>query len=410
MAYQTDSLIIGAGQAGLAMSRCLTDRGIEHVVLDRGAVAGRWRTERWASLRLLTPNWMTRLPGYAYDGADPRGFMHKDQVTAMLARYARSFEAPVREFTDVISVRKVSRGFRVVTDGPTYLARSVVVATGACDQPNIPAWASALPTRIAQVTTKDYVHPDQLGQGGVLVVGGSATGVQLAEEIQRSGRQVTLASGSHVCLPRRYRGRDILRWMDLSGILAEARDSARPTPKHPSLQLIGDTRPRNIGLDTVRSEGVRVVSRALGVDGDTLRLSGDLRVQMQTAGKRCQRLLARIDGFIAESGAEARPERAYSPPPPPKDEPDCIDLSDIETVIWATGFRRSYPWLDLPVTDTDGELMQSGGMTAVPGLYALGLPFMRRRNSTFIDGVGADARDLAVNLSNHLGHATARAA
>ncbi len=415
MPYQTDTVVIGAGQAGLAMSRCLSGFGIDHVVLDRGAVAGRWRTDRWASLRLLTPNWMTRLPGFEYAGPDPQGFMHKDEVMAMLRQYARSFRAPVREFTQVISVSQRGAGFQVVTDGPTYLARSVVLATGACDTPHVPDWAAGLSPSIRQITTDAYVHPGQLEDGDVLVVGGSATGVQLAEEIHHSGRPVTLACGSHVCLPRRYRGRDIMRWMDLCGILNEARDPAIPTSRamrQPSLQLIGGRPSRDIGLGILRDAGIRCVGRVLGADGNRLALSGDLGREMERAGERCAKVLHRIDAAIAENSIRAPERRDFNPPRLSGDEPTELDLArdGIRTVVWATGFRRAYPWLDLPVLDEGGELRHSGGITDIPGLYALGLPFMRRRNSTFIDGVGADARDLAAHLSVFLGQSAAAAA
>lgn len=408
MPYHTDTIVIGAGQAGLAMSRCLSGYGIDHVVLDRGAIADRWRTERWASLRLLTPNWMTRLPGFDYAGPDPCGFMHKDEVTAMLRQYARSFRAPVREFTTVISVSKTADGFRVVTDGPTYAARSVVIATGACDTPKVPGWAKALPVAINQVTTNSYVHPGQLDEGKVLVIGGSATGVQLAEEIHRSGRPVTLACGSHVCVPRRYRGRDIMRWMDMCGLLSEPRDPRIPAARamaQPSLQLVGSRRPRTIGLGPLAEIGVRCVSRVDGIDGATVSLSGDLATEMARAKTRCDRILGRIDAMIDEQGHAACSADPIRMTGIQGDEPRTLDLArdGIRTILWATGFRRTYPWLDLPVLDAAGELRQHGGLTAVPGLYALGLPFMRRRNSTFIDGVGADARDLAVHLSAHLG-------
>lgn len=415
MSSRIDTVVIGAGQAGLAMSHCQSGFGIDHVVLDRGTVAGRWRTDRWASLKLLTPNWMTRLPGFQYDGPNPKGFMHKDQVMAMLRQYARGFDAPVREFTNVLSVSNGPRGFRIITDGPTYEARSVVIATGACDTPNIPPWSASLPSALEQVTTDSYVHPGQLRQGGVLVVGGSATGVQLAEEIHRSGRPVTLACGSHVCLPRRYRGRDIMRWMDICGILSETRDptvSPERALRQPSLQLIGSAQPRNIGLGSLQLAGIRCVSRALGAEGQCVTLSGDLRAEMARARERSRRLLRRIDDAIDREGLAAPQDYLFRAPDLTEEEPSHLDLAreGIRTVVWATGFRRRYPWLDLPVLDDAGELRQSGGITEVPGLYALGLPFMRRRNSTFIDGVGADAHEIADHLSTFLGHPTATAA
>lgn len=411
MTPATDVIVIGAGQAGLAMSRCLAGHGIDHLVLERGAIAGRWRTERWASLRLLTPNWMTRLPGLAYDGPDPDGFMHKDEVVGFLNRYARSFDTPVMEYTPVTALAREGEGFRVDTGAGTIRARAVVIATGACDLPAVPGWATALDPAIRQVTTRDYVHPGQLERGGVLVVGGSATGVQLADEIHRSGRPVTLASGSHVWLPRQYRARDIMRWMDACGLLAEPRDPTIPPARalrQPSLQLIGGTPPRDAGLGPLVASGVRCVGRVIGAEGLTLRLSGTLGAEMERARFRTERILARIDAHVAATGALApASDRPAAATLPPAEEPRALDLgrAGIRTVLWATGFRRDYSWLKLPVLDAAGELKQFGGVTDVPGLYAMALPFMRRRNSTFIDGVGDDARALSTHICHHLGHA-----
>ena len=415
MPTATDVIVIGAGQAGLAMSHCLSGLGIEHLVLDRGAIAERWRNERWASLRLLTPNWMTRLPGYRYSGPNPTGFMARDEVTAFLTQYARHSSAPVREYCGVRSVTRTSERFLVETENGCFCARSVVVATGACDLPNVPDWAAGLSPAIRQVTTRDYLHPGDLEPGGVLVIGGSATGVQLAEEIQRSGRPVTVAMGSHVPLPRRYRGRDIMRWMDLSGILSEARDPDAPSERvmrQPSLQLLGARPSRDIGMKSMIAAGIRVVGRVAGADGSLVRLSDGLAGEVARGAARRNRVLDRIDAFIEANGVVARHGTRPSLPDVPGSEAETLDLSaeGIRTVLWATGFRRSYPWLHLPALGADGELIQTGGITPVPGLYALGLPFMRRRNSTFIDGVGADAQDLSRHLAAHLGYRLPRAA
>ena len=415
MALRTDVVIIGAGQAGLAMSRCLTDFGIDHIVIDRGAVGQRWRAERWASLRLLTPNWMTRLPGGGYDGADPEGFMHKDEVVGFLNRYARSFDAPVREYVTVLDVSRADEGFRVETSEGCYLSRSVVVATGACDRPAVPGFAKDLSPSIAQVTTKTYVHPDMLEEGGVLVVGASATGVQLAEEIHMSGRPVTLAVGSHVRLPRRYRGRDIMHWLDASGLLGEQRDPAiepERVLRQPSLQLVGGLPARDIGLVSLARIGVRLTGRVEAGQENRLGLCDGLAFEVARADARGDRLLDRIDNHI-ESNALSAPDAERSVAlnfnPSAVDQLD-LSAAGIGTIVWATGFRRDYPWLRVPVLGADGEIQQHGGVTTEPGLYTLGLPFMRRRNSTFIDGVGDDARDLSLHIAAFLGETRALAA
>ncbi len=408
MAEMFDVVVIGAGQAGLAISHCLSQEGIDHVILEKGAIANRWRAERWASLRLLTPNWMTRLPGCAYDGADPAGFMMKDELVGYLGRYARSFDAPVREFTPVDAVTRDGEGFLVSTGAATLRTRAVVIATGACDRPNVPDWASEVAADIAQVTTENYNHAGDIRRGGVLVVGGSATGVQLAEELHIAGHSVTLASGSHVPLPRVYRGQDIMRWMDAAAILSEPRDPAIPATRalrQPSLQLIGSTPPRNIGFARLQSLGVRLVGRAIGASGDRLALSGTLAAEVARGRARRDRLLSRIDSFIEGAALHAPHQVTTYPDLPLPADPRALDLrrAGIRTIVWATGFRRDYSWLRLNALNAEGELKQQGGVCDVPGLYAMALPFMRRRNSTFIDGVGADARDLTQHICAQLG-------
>ena len=408
MAEYFDVVVIGAGQAGLAMSHCLSAEGIDHIVLEKGAIANRWRAERWASLRLLTPNWMTRLPGYSYDGSDPDGFMMKDEVVGYLGRYARSFDAPVREFTTVGAVTRDGSGFLIATSGATLRARAVVIATGACDLPNVPGWAKGLPADIAQVTTRTYNHPGDIAPGGVLVVGGSATGVQLAEELHHAGHAVTLASGSHVPMPRRYRGQDIAYWMDAAGILTDPRNETISDARAlaaPSLQLVGSVPPRDIGLDRLQAMGVRTVGRATGADGALLGLSGTLATEIARGQDRRDRLLARIDAYVENTGVKA--PRAVAPYRHRLGgaDPRALDLraEGIRTVVWATGFRRDYSWLRVPALNAKGQLKHAGGVCNVAGLYAMGLPFMRRRNSTFIDGVGADACDLTQHICARLG-------
>ncbi|MEP5760290.1 MAG: NAD(P)/FAD-dependent oxidoreductase [Litoreibacter sp.] len=408
MLERIDTIVIGAGQAGLAASACLSDAGIDHIVLERGAIGERWRNERWASLKLLTPNWMTRLPGHAYDGSDPNGYMHKDEVTSFLTHYAQRIDAPVRAHASVQSVTRDGAGFRIESNAGTFLARAAVLATGACDHAAIPGWASRLAPRIEQITTRDYNHPSQVSPGGVLVVGASATGVQLAEELRRAGHDVTIAVGRHMPLPRTYRGRDIMGWLDTTGVLTEARNdkiSNARTLHHSSLQLIGTAPQRDISLATLARMDVRPVSRILGAEGGRVLLSGDLKSEIETAHIRTEAVLDQIDAYIENNGVYAEKSRRSSVSHfvPGNHETLDLDRAGIRTIIWATGFRRDYSWLHVPVLDALGELRQSGGVTEVPGLYALGLPFMRRRNSAFIDGVGHDAREIVHHLAAHIG-------
>lgn len=410
MLERIDTIVIGAGQAGLAASACLTDAGIDHVVLERGGIAERWKNERWASLKLLTPNWMTRLPGHSYDGDDPNGYMHKDQVTAFLAQYAQKIEAPIVTHAPVHSVTRNGSHFRVECGAGVFQARCVILATGACDQAAVPSWASRLSPRFAQITTRDYLHPGQISPGGVLVVGASATGVQLAEEIRAAGYDVTIAAGRHIPLPRSYRGRDVMDWLDQIGTLTEPRNhsvSSSRTLNHPSLQLVGGMPRRDISLDSLARMDVRPVSRVLGAEGGRLLLSGDLRTEIETAEARKETLLAEIDAYIESAGLTAPKHRAGSQPHFVPDRHETLDLdrAGIRSIVWATGFRRDYSWLNLPVLNAQGEIRETGGVTTIPGLYTLGLPFMRRRNSAFIDGVGQDARDITRHLAAYIGAA-----
>jgi putative flavoprotein involved in K+ transport len=409
---RTDVLIIGGGQAGLAMSRCLQDERIDHVVLERGRVAERWRSERWASLRLLTPNWQSRLPGYRYQGPDPDGFMTMPEVIGFLDGYARSISAPVEADTGVVHVSGGEDGFTVVTTRGGWEAANVVVATGFSDQPSVPRLAERLSGRFRQITPSRYRNPDQLAPGGVLVVGASASGVQLAEELQASGRPVTLAVGRHTRLPRRYRGRDIFWWIDRMGVFDETIDhvfDAEVSRQQPSLQLVGRPDHRTLGLPELHALGVRLMGRLVAADATRVSFDDSLVATAAAADVKLARLRRRIDDFIRTSAADEAVEDAgaFEPSwPLAMDTPaSTIDLGaeGIATVMWATGFRRSYSWLKIPVLDADGEIVQTGGVTPVEGLYALGLHFQRRRKSAFIDGVGDDAKELAGLIARRLG-------
>jgi len=386
------------------MSRCLTERGVEHVVLERGRVGERWRSERWDSLSLLTPRWQSRLPGFRYEGPDPDGYMSRHEVITYLHDYARSFSAPLHAGVRVDAVCHSEDGFHIHTRAGAWCADHVVVATGHCDRPAVPAPAHALSPAIQQVVTTRYRNPASLREGGVLVVGASATGIQLAREIAASGRAVTLAAGRHTRLPRRYRGRDILAWFDRMGVLTETADDVwdiRASRRQPSLQLIGGDAHESLDLAILQQSGVRVTGRMIGAAGSRVYLADDLAASIDRAEMKMHEQLDRVDRFVVANGlehdapVEGRPRRVPVP-----DAPRVLDLAaeGIGTVLWATGFRRAYPWLRVPVLDARGEIMHDGGVTPVAGLYVLGLHFMRRRNSSFLDGVGNDASELAEHI------------
>jgi putative flavoprotein involved in K+ transport len=398
---RTETIIIGGGQAGLAMSRCLSDRGIDHVVLERGRVAERWRSERWDSARLLTPNWQSRLPGWKYQGHDPDGFMTMPEVVNYFEDYARSFSAPVQDRTAVCRVERDDAGYRVTTDRGVWTAPSVVIATGHCGVPLVPGMASRLSDEIHQLVPTQYRNPKQVPEGGVLVVGASASGLQLADELQRAGRRVTLAVGNHTRLPRSYRGRDIMWWLDAMGIFDDGVDDVSDLERArslPSFQISGREGRQALDLGLLQDEGVQLVGRAVAATGHTMGFSDDLAVSTAEADAKLERILAKIDAYSTQAGLDdsvGRRESYARVQPAPA--PTSIDLSaeGIGTVLWATGFRRSYPWLKVPVTDERGEIRHDRGVTPERGLYVLGLRFLRHRNSSFIDGVGRDAQALS---------------
>jgi putative flavoprotein involved in K+ transport len=403
---RTTVIVIGAGHAGLAMSRCLSARAIDHVVLERGEVAQAWRAGRWDSLRLLTPNWQRRLPGAAADGADPDGFATMPEVIAFIEGYARQIAAPVQARTEVKAVWRSDAGFVVSTDRAAWHGRSVVLASGACGLASIPKAAAALPPSVASLTPLQYRNPGQLDQGGVLVVGASATGIQLASEIHASGRPVTLAVGEHIRAPRIYRDRDIQWWMDASGILDQRYDEVDDIERArrvPSLQLVGARSPAMLDLNHLTERGIRLVGRLAGIGDGRLQFSGSLANQCALSDLKLGRLLDSFDGWAAAQGldrAVGAPER-FAPTRVEARPPLALDLgrAGIRTVIWATGFRPDHGWLDPAWLDRKGRLRHDGGVTAVPGLYLIGMPFLRRRKSALIDGAGADAHDLATHLA-----------
>lgn len=406
-AMQVGVVVVGAGQAGLAMSRHLAAAGLDHVVLERGEVASSWRTERWDSLRLLTPNWMCRLPGCQFEGPDRDGYQTAAETAGWLEAYACRTGAPVRTRVTVRQVRRATRGFEVATDDGCYLAAAVVVAAGASSDPRIPAVAAELPRRIDQVTAMAYRSPAQLDAAGdVLVVGASASGVQIAHELRRSGRSVTLAVGEHVRLPRTYRGRDIYHWLEAIGQLDERYDEVEDIERarrHASVQLVGHPSRMSLDLNALSDAGVEFVGRLMAVSGGVAQCSGGLASLTANADLKQTRLLQRIDDFVTEHECSDEVPAPDRPVPTRLGAvPTEVDLGRFTTVIWATGYRPSYPWLDRAAFDRRGRVAHDGGVSPVPGLYVLGLPFLRRRRSNLIAGVGQDAAELLPYLLAHL--------
>lgn len=379
-------------------------------MLERGEIANSWRRERWDSLRLLTPNWQSRLPGYRYQGEDPDGYMAMAEVVDFISRFAAASAAPVRTQTPVRSLRRIDGGYQIDTDESSLSCRSVVLASGACNLAHVPALRQGVPHGIQCLTAFDYRNPAQLPEGGVLIVGASATGVQLAEEIRRSGRAVTLCVGEHVRLPRCYRGRDVLWWMDIAGVWDERYDQMDDLERAralPSPQLIGTPEHASIDLNCLSAAGVELVGRLSALrDGQAL-FSGGLRNHLALADLKLERLLQRFDEWAEGARRSldiAEPER-FEPTRVPSSPRLSIDLrrGEIDSIVWATGFRPDYRWLELPLLDRKGRLRHEGGVvTEAPGLYVIGLPVLRRRRSSFICGAEDDARELVAHLRGYL--------
>ena len=409
MSRRTDVVIVGGGHSGLAMSKQLSDRGIDHVVLEQAEVADSWRSQRWDSFTLLTPSWQTTLPGAAYDGDEPDGFMDRAGIVAFLEGYARSVDAPVHANTKVEAVRPAADGYDVVTDDGPWSCRCVVIASGAHRLPSVPAFAEALPEHVASVNPLEYRHPDQLPEGGVLVVGAASTGIQLADEIHASGRPVTISVGEHVRMPRTYRGKDIQHWMDAIGRLDERYDEVEEILRArgvASPQLVGTPDRRTLDLNRLTDAGVELRGRVGAIRDGVALFSGGLGNHCALADQKLDRLLDEIDEWIDERGLgdDLAPTERFDATRLPTDAPLMLDLakSGTNAVVWATGFRPDLSWVELPVFDGSGRLRHDGGVVDAPGVYYLGATFLRRRKSSFIHGAEDDTADLADHLEQHL--------
>jgi putative flavoprotein involved in K+ transport len=397
-----NTVIVGGGQAGLAIGRCLHERRIDHVILERGRIGERWRSERWDSLRMLTPNWQSRLPYWHYRGAEPDAFMTMPEFIRHLEAYAQSYEAPVETGTTVLAVQRLEDGrFRVATDRETWMAANVVVATGFCDVPRVPDLAADVPDDVLQIVPSRYRNPGQIPMGQVLIVGASATGLQIGEELLAAGHDVTLAVGTHIRVPRRYRGKDILYWMDAIGAFAAASDPGVER-KTPPPQLIGSPDNHDLDVGVLQQKGARLAGRAVNIEGRRVQFADDLHEVVGTADEQMFQLLAKIDGYIEANGLHA-----------PSVEPGSVrpielraaatgldlDADNVRTIVWATGYSRQYPWLKVPVLDEHGDIRHDGGVTPVSGLYVLGMRFQKRKGSNLVDGVGRDAEDLSQHIT-----------
>jgi putative flavoprotein involved in K+ transport len=398
MDRSVDVAIIGAGQAGLATSWHLTQAKVDHAVLDAGRVAETWRTRRWDSFRLITPNWAVGLPGVAYTGAEPDGYMSRAELIGFFESWAASFNPPVVGDTHVSGLEADSEGRFVLTaNGHHVRARAVVVASGGYQKAHRPAGAESLPAALRQVLAEDYRNAAVLPPGNVLIVGSGQTGCQLADELHEAGRKVFLACGRCPWVPRRVDGRDIVWWFRESGFFDRTPDML-PSP---AARLVGN--PQTTGHDgghdlnfrTLHATGVELLGRFLGADGSTLHFADDLATSVDFGDARWADVRGWIDQLCARVDI---PKPAYEIPPPMRIKTRTdIDLvrEGIGTVIWTSGYRPEYGWVKVPVFDDMGFPLQVDGRTSVPGLYFVGVHWMRKNKSAILYGVGEDAEVVA---------------
>jgi putative flavoprotein involved in K+ transport len=392
-----DVAIIGAGQAGLATSWFLSQAKVDHVVLEAGRVAETWRARRWDSFCLVTPNWSVQLPGARYSGPDPDGFMPLADLIDHFESWAQSFHPPVDENTPVSSLEADNGGFVLTLGSGKLKARTVVVATGAYQRAYKPGSADSLPSNIVQLFAEDYSNPAALPPGAVVVVGSGQTGCQLAEELHKSGRKVFLACGRCVWVPRRLRGQDIVWWMIESGFMDRTPDKL-PSPMARLLgnpQATGHDGGRDLNFRVLHKMGVELLGRYVGAEGSEVHFADDVAASVDFGDARLADLMKFIDADCAAKGAES-PTFAM-PPPLRANTRTRLDIAKdrIGSVIWTSGYRPDYGWVKVPVFDNMGFPVQTEGRTTVPGLYFMGVHWMRKGKSSILYGVGEDAEVVA---------------
>jgi putative flavoprotein involved in K+ transport len=403
-AEPVDVVVVGAGQAGLAVSYYLRAFGIEHVVLERGHVAESWRSARWDSFTLVTPNWMTRLPGYQMDAGAGADFIPRDAVVGLLEAFAIGL--PVREGIEVHSVTAADAGYQVITPAQEFSARAVVIAGGGQRVPVIPPLAAALPAGTHQCDAGRYRSPAALPPGAVLVVGGGQSGAQIADELAVAGRKVLLATSRVARVPRRYRGRDVHEWSVELSLYDQATEAVTDPAefREPHPMLSGAHSGQTVALQQLARGGVRLLGRLVDAEDTKLAFAADLAENMHYADRRAAAFRRAVDSYVAGAGIAAVPpdaDPAERPPPEGPDAPQALDLraEGITSVVWCTGFGPDTGWVHVPVLRADGLPAHHRGVTASPGLYVTGYPWLSTRGSGLLYGAAADAARIAQHIA-----------
>lgn len=403
---QIETVIVGGGQAGLATSYHLRQHGREHIVLEQAAQAAHvWRDERWDSFTLVTPNWALKLPGAAYDGPEPDGFMPRAEVIAYFARYVDRFQLPVQPNTRVVSVEPIdAKGYRVTTPERTFAAQNVVMATGFFQQPRIPPFAAGLSPDVTQLHSSQYRNPESLPAGAVLVVGSAQSGCQIAEELYQRGRTVFLSIGSAGRVPRRYRGKDVIAWLVETGFIDLTPEQLPPgMSKFEGIPHVSGTKGgHTVNLHQFARDGVTLLGHVRGAAGGTIMLAPDLHQTLAKVDQFEREVLNMFDGYVQANGlaapAEELPQLRDGYGQPIIEELD-LQAAGITTVIWAVGYTFDYSLIKLPVRDADGFPIQTSGVTRYPGLFFVGMPWMPSEKSGFLLGVGQAAEPIASTIA-----------
>ena len=406
MMERVDTVVIGGGQAGLAMSWHLAQRGREHVVLERGRVAERWRTQRWDSLMFQFPNWSIELPGRSYSGSEPEAFSPKDAIVDFIGDYATEMRAPIRTGVNVVALRSSPREnhHRVITDSGEIESRNVVVATGPYQKPRVPASSSQFPAHVVQLHAGEYRNPSALPDGSVLVVGSGASGCQIAEELAEAGRQVFFSVGRHRRVPRRYRGRDVFWWRRALGQLDQVDDGSASFRRLTAPLVTGVQGGRDIDIRTYATKGMTLVGRILGARDGRVALDDDLERNLAMGDRTFDDFIGAVDRHVRETGSDVSVEstevtRSRAVPSPDARREIDLRASAIGSVIWATGYELDFGWIELPAFDELGRPVHRRGVSPLPGLHFLGLAWLHKPKSSFLYGVGEDAAYLADHIA-----------
>ena len=404
-------IVVGGGQAGLAISYCLKNKGIDHLILEKNYIGYAWQEKRWDTFCLVTPNWQCTLPGFPYSGNDPDGFMEKDAIIAYIRDYAKSFNPPIKEGVEVFSVQNGDRGlFELNTSIGSYTADKVVVATGNYHQPKIPRMAERLLQKIVQLHSADYKKPAALPEGEVLVVGSGQSGCQIAEDLHLAGKRVHLCVGSAPRSPRQYRGKDVVEWLDKLGyydLAIDGHSDPESVRKKTNHYLTGRDGGHEIDLRQFAREGMQLYGSLKNIRENKLKFKPNLKQNLDRADEVAESIKQTIDEYIARHGIPAPIEPPYRPVWQPETEIVELDYqqANIASVIWCIGYQTDFSWVKVPVFDGVGYPSHDRGVTSVPGLYFIGLPWLYTWGSGRFSGIARDAEYLSEHIANQMKYA-----